>query len=77
MADRIKKRSFLFIFFKLIAIRYLQLELIGKGGSSQVYKVLGPDLKVYALKKVCFGGVEADSTTVESCITICPVTQIH
>eukprot|EP00941_MAST-03F_sp_MAST-3F-sp1_P004420 g4420.t1 len=30
---------------------YLKLGLIGRGGSSKVFKVLGPDLKTYALKR--------------------------
>lgn len=32
--------------------QYLILELIGKGGSSKVYKVLSADMKIYALKRV-------------------------
>jgi serine/threonine protein kinase len=32
--------------------KYVRLEQIGRGGSSKVYKVLGPDFKVYALKRV-------------------------
>ncbi len=31
---------------------YLRLECIGKGGSSKVYRVLGEDLRTYALKRV-------------------------
>jgi len=31
---------------------YLKLEQIGAGGSSKVYRILGPDMKVYALKKI-------------------------
>jgi serine/threonine-protein kinase TTK/MPS1 len=30
----------------------MRLEQIGRGGSSKVYKVLGPDFQVYALKRV-------------------------
>lgn len=32
--------------------KYMRLEQIGRGGSSKVYKVLGPDFQVYALKRV-------------------------
>jgi serine/threonine-protein kinase TTK/MPS1 len=38
--------------------QYIKLELIGRGGSSKVFKVLGPDGKLYALKKVNFKGVD-------------------
>jgi serine/threonine protein kinase len=31
---------------------YIKLEQIGSGGSSKVYRILGPDLKIYALKKI-------------------------
>jgi serine/threonine-protein kinase TTK/MPS1 len=31
---------------------YMRLEQIGRGGSSKVYKVLGSDMKVYALKRI-------------------------
>ncbi|TMW59583.1 hypothetical protein Poli38472_004652 [Pythium oligandrum] len=31
---------------------YIKLEQIGSGGSSKVYRMLGPDLKIYALKKI-------------------------
>jgi len=31
---------------------YVKLGQVGKGGSSKVYKVMGPDLQNYALKKV-------------------------
>ena len=30
----------------------MRLEQIGRGGSSKVYKVLGSDMKVYALKRI-------------------------
>ncbi|TDH66049.1 hypothetical protein CCR75_007123 [Bremia lactucae] len=32
--------------------KYIKLEQIGSGGSSKVYRMLGPDLKIYALKKI-------------------------
>lgn len=31
---------------------YLVLEEIGRGGSSKVYRILAPDLQIYALKKI-------------------------
>lgn len=31
---------------------YIKLEEIGSGGSSKVYRMLGPDLKIVALKKI-------------------------
>lgn len=31
---------------------YVRLELLGKGGSSKVYKAMSQDLKIYALKRV-------------------------
>jgi serine/threonine-protein kinase TTK/MPS1 len=42
-------------------ISYTLLETIGKGGSSKVYKVMGPHKKVYALKKVRLEGVDSVS----------------
>jgi hypothetical protein len=33
---------------------YHKLEIVGKGGSGKVYKVIGEDLKIYALKRVKF-----------------------
>lgn len=32
--------------------QYMRLEQIGRGGSSKVFRVLGPDYKTYALKKI-------------------------
>lgn len=32
--------------------QFLRLEMVGRGGSSKVYKVMGPDRKIYALKRV-------------------------
>ena len=37
---------------------YAKLELIGRGGSSKVFKVLAPDGKLYALKRVHLKGVD-------------------
>lgn len=37
---------------------YTKLEMIGKGGSSKVYKVLAADGKLYALKRVQLKGVD-------------------
>jgi serine/threonine-protein kinase TTK/MPS1 len=31
---------------------YIKLDVIGRGGSSKVYKVIGPDFQIYALKRV-------------------------
>lgn len=41
--------------------RYIKLEQIGSGGSSKVYRMLGPDLKVYALKKIKLKKLDAQS----------------
>jgi serine/threonine-protein kinase TTK/MPS1 len=40
----------------------MKLELVGRGGSSKVFKVLASDGKLYALKRVQLRGV--DATTV-------------
>lgn len=44
--------------------RYKKLDQIGKGGSSLVFRLLGPDRKVYALKEVDLSS--ADDATIES-----------
>ena len=41
---------------------YEKIELLGRGGSSKVYKVKGPSNKVYALKRVAFD--EFDETSI-------------
>ncbi|KAL3671000.1 hypothetical protein V7S43_004184 [Phytophthora oleae] len=41
--------------------RYIKLEQIGSGGSSKVYRMLGPDLKIYALKKIKLKKLDAQS----------------
>lgn len=43
---------------------YEKIELLGRGGSSKVYKVKGPSNKIYALKRVAFD--EFDETSIES-----------
>lgn len=40
---------------------YVRLEVIGRGGSSKVFRVLGPDLQVYALKRVKLGRGDSGS----------------
>ncbi|KAJ8903478.1 hypothetical protein NDN08_004585 [Rhodosorus marinus] len=44
--------------------QFLRLEMVGRGGSSKVYKVMGPDRKIYALKKVRIG--KKDQSTISS-----------
>ncbi|OWY94617.1 TTK protein kinase, partial [Phytophthora megakarya] len=41
--------------------RYIKLEQIGSGGSSKVYRMLGPDLKIYALKKIKLKKLDAQN----------------
>ncbi|KAL4145095.1 hypothetical protein PRNP1_012769 [Phytophthora ramorum] len=41
--------------------KYIKLEQIGSGGSSKVYRMLGPDLKIYALKKIKLKRLDAES----------------
>ena len=43
-------------------IEYERMEMLGRGGSSKVYKVKGPGNKIYALKRVLFD--EFDETSV-------------
>ena len=40
---------------------YLKLDMIGKGGSSRVYRVLGEDMVAYALKRVRLSRMDAAS----------------
>jgi serine/threonine protein kinase len=41
--------------------RYLRLDCIGKGGSSRVYRVLGEDMSIHALKRVRLARMDAAS----------------
>uniref|UniRef100_A0A7S3G7X5 Protein kinase domain-containing protein n=1 Tax=Palpitomonas bilix TaxID=652834 RepID=A0A7S3G7X5_9EUKA len=45
-------------------VPYTRLDVMGRGGSSKVFKVMGPDRKTYALKKIRTKGL--DRETVES-----------
>ena len=40
---------------------YVRLEVIGRGGSSKVFRVLGPDLQMYALKRIKLARADAGS----------------
>ncbi|UIZ24149.1 hypothetical protein KXD40_008095 [Peronospora effusa] len=42
-------------------LKYIKLEQIGSGGSSKVYRMLGPDLKIYALKRIKLKKLDAQS----------------
>jgi len=46
-------------------VAYAKLEMVGRGGTSQVFKVLSPDGKVFALKQV---RVDADPALVEAVV---------
>ncbi len=39
-------------------VAYTKLELLGKGGSSKVFKVLAPTGRIYALKRVSVKGID-------------------
>ncbi|KAL2643971.1 hypothetical protein R1flu_011558 [Riccia fluitans] len=43
-------------FFWVSGQRYQKLGMIGKGGSSEVYKVIDSEFSIYALKKIILGG---------------------
>ncbi|KAL3697086.1 hypothetical protein R1sor_011162 [Riccia sorocarpa] len=43
-------------FFWVSERRYQKLGMIGKGGSSEVYKVIDSEFSIYALKKIILGG---------------------
>lgn len=45
--------------------QYVRLAVIGKGGSSKVFKVLSHDMNIYALKRV---NLKGDPSTMESYI---------
>lgn len=49
-------------YVKVNNVEYERMEMLGRGGSSKVYKVKGPGNKVYALKRVLFD--EFDETSV-------------
>ena len=38
-------------YIQINGIKYLRLELIGKGGNSNVYKIISEKNKIFALKK--------------------------
>ncbi|KAK9712425.1 Dual-specificity kinase, spindle pole body (SPB) duplication and spindle checkpoint function [Basidiobolus ranarum] len=42
---------------------FTRLEIIGRGGSSKVYKVMAPNNKIYALKKVTFDSADKKTIT--------------
>ncbi|KZT51886.1 kinase-like protein [Calocera cornea HHB12733] len=45
-------------------VPYTRLDVLGRGGTSKVYRVLAPDSKIYALKKVSLN--QADDETLNS-----------
>jgi len=44
-------------------IRYTKLECVGRGGSSKVYKVMAPNKKIFALKRIRLNGCEAEAAS--------------
>lgn len=44
-------------------IRYTKLECVGKGGSSKVYKVMAPNKKIFALKRIRLNGRDQEAAT--------------
>lgn len=44
-------------------IRYQKLELVGKGGSSKVFKVMAPNRKIFALKRIKLQGRDAEAAS--------------
>ena len=48
-------------FISVQNVTYLRLEEIGRGGSSKVYRILGPDHQLYALKKIKLKRLDAYS----------------
>ena len=42
-------------------VKYTVLECVGKGGSSKVYKVISPEHKIYALKRIKLEGREKEA----------------
>ncbi|WIA08718.1 hypothetical protein OEZ85_008142 [Tetradesmus obliquus] len=43
--------------------RYTKLECVGRGGSSKVFKVMGPSCKIYALKRIRLAGRDAEAAS--------------
>ncbi|CAG9463572.1 unnamed protein product [Pedinophyceae sp. YPF-701] len=43
-------------------VKYKVLECVGKGGSSKVYKVIGPDNRIYALKRIKLDGRDPEAS---------------
>lgn len=41
---------------------YQKLQLVGKGGSSKVYKVIAPNRQIYALKRIKISGRDSESS---------------
>lgn len=44
-------------------VRYAKLECVGRGGSSKVFKVMGPGCKIYALKRIRLAGRDAEAAS--------------
>ena len=42
-------------------ITYTKLECVGRGGSSKVYKVMAPNKKIFALKRIRLNGCDAEA----------------
>ncbi|KAK9828905.1 hypothetical protein WJX72_002702 [[Myrmecia] bisecta] len=45
------------------ATRYTKLECVGRGGSSKVFKVMAPNRKIYALKRIKLQGRDAEAAS--------------
>ncbi len=44
-------------------VQYTKLECVGKGGSSKVYKVMAPNKKIFALKRIRLNGRDQEAAT--------------
>ncbi|KAL4539201.1 hypothetical protein Ndes2526B_g02541 [Nannochloris sp. 'desiccata'] len=44
-------------------IRYTKLECVGRGGSSKVYKVMAPNKKIFALKRIRLNGCDTEAAS--------------
>ncbi|GBF89221.1 serine threonine kinase family [Raphidocelis subcapitata] len=42
-------------------VRYTKLECVGRGGSSKVFKVMGPNCRIFALKRIRLQGRDAEA----------------